>query len=1042
MAYKEVPQQIEFSKNEEEILNFWNQNEIFKKSIEARPQENIYRFYDGPPFATGTPHYGHILAGVIKDVVPRYWTMKGFRIERRFGWDCHGLPIEYEIDKAFGISGRAGVEKFGIKNYNNECRNIVLRYTKEWEQTVSRVGRWVDFKNDYKTMDSTFMESVWWVFKQLWEKGLVYEGYRVMPYSTAVATPLSNFEASSNYKEVQDPALTVLFNDTADANLYYLAWTTTPWTLPSNLALSVGPDIDYVKIESTKNGKHLVLAKSRLATYFKESSDYIVRDEFKGIALKDKTYKPLFNYFADQSAKGAFRILVGDHVTEGDGTGIVHTAPAFGEDDYNVCQKAGISLVMPVDDDGRFIAPVADYVGRHVKECDKDIIARLKSEEKLFRHDTISHNYPFCWRSDTPLIYRAVSSWFVNVEKIKSDLIKNNRETHWVPENLRDGRFGNWLENARDWNISRNRYWGNPLPLWKNTVTGKIICIGSIAELETLSGQKISDLHRESLDDIELKCDDGIYKRVPEVLDCWFESGAMPYAQLHYPFENQKVFEQGFPADFIAEGLDQTRGWFYTLSILGTALFNKIPFKNVIVNGMVLAEDGKKMSKRLKNYPDPNYILSTYGADALRLYLIQSPAVRAEDMRFSELGVKDIVRRILLKWWNSYSFFINYAVIDKWEPQAKEIRSDNILDNWIISRLQTLLKLIEDEMAVYHLYSVVPALLDFIDDLTNVYIRLNRKRFWTEEGTQDKEKAYATLHYVLLTLSKIMAPFTPFLAETMFQNIKYADDAESVHLCEFPLANSAKIDADLEHSVELMKRVLVMGRNIREKKNIKVKIPLKVMTIIQRDLDKVSRLKKLEDYIRDEINVKSIVYDVNEGAYIKLTAKANGAILGKRVGKKFGAINQAVARLSHEQILEIESGKPCVIEDEAIQSGEIVIYRQILGDSENIASDALVSIQLDTQVDESQIKEGLAREIVNRIQKLRKDSNFKLSDRIFIGYKGDSFLQNTINEHSAYIKDQTLGLEIVSDDVNNYPHTEETDIDGYSIVLGIKKVSE
>jgi isoleucyl-tRNA synthetase len=1040
MPFKEVNPQIKFAEEEEKILKFWQEQSIFKKSVEQRSVDNVFTFYDGPPFATGLPHYGHLLAGILKDIIPRYWTMKGKRIERRFGWDCHGLPVEYEIDKKLGISGAAGVKKFGIAKYNQECRSIVQRFTKEWEITVNRIGRWVDFENDYKTMDANFMESVWHVFKTLWDKGLVYKGHKVMPYSTAVATPLSNFEASSNYKEVQDPAITVAFKLLAHENTFILAWTTTPWTLPSNLALAVGKELAYVKVNDKASGRNFILGQSRLAHYYKKEDEYEVLESYSGDQLVDMAYEPLFPYFKERKDQGAFKVILSDHVTDGDGTGIVHMAPAFGEEDYNACQKLGIEIVLPIDEDGRFTDEVPDFKGRHVKEADKDIIAKLKAEDKLIKHETINHSYPFCWRSDTPLIYRAVSSWFVSVEKIKEDLIRNNKETHWVPENLRDGRFGNWLENARDWNISRNRFWGNPIPIWENEETGEYKCFGSIAELEEFTGQKFDDIHREYLDDVEVPAKDGkgVFKRIPEVLDCWFESGSMPYAQSHYPFENKEQFEQGFPADFIAEGLDQTRGWFYTLSVLGTALFNKTPFKNVVVNGMVLAEDGKKMSKRLKNYPDPTTVIDAHGADALRLYMIQSAAVRAEDLRFTEAGVKEIVRRILLKWWNAYTFFVSYAVIDKYEPKASDlkVKSDNILDQWILSRLQSLLATTEKEMEQYHLYNVVPALIDFIEDLTNIYIRFNRKRFWEDEG-EDKDAAYHTLYTVLHTLTTVMAPFTPFLAELMSQNLKLDGAKESVHLEDYPTASAEYIQKDLEESVAIMNRVVLMVRGIREKQNIKVKIPLKSLAIIHRHESMLKHLRVLESYLKEELNVREIKYLTNEDDFVELTAKGNGAMLGKRLGKKFGQINKAIQGISHEDIVKLEQGEMLEIAGETISKADVLIYRKAQKGHENVVSDAFITVELDTSLDEDQIHEGLAREVVNRIQKLRKTAGLNLSDRIHVEYQAECDLNKAIQKNLKYIMEQTLSLKFDAKDDPKGTDSEVCDVEKKKLVVSL-----
>ncbi|MBD3647077.1 MAG: isoleucine--tRNA ligase, partial [Pseudomonadales bacterium] len=631
-----------------------------------------------------------------------------------------------------GMSSQEAVEKLGIKVYNDECRKIVQRYTSEWEQTINRIGRWVDFENDYKTMEPWYMESVWWVFKQLWDKGLIYRGVKVVPFSTALGTVLSNFEIANNYQEVQDPAVTVLFK-LRDMDAWMSAWTTTPWTLPSNLALCVGADIEYVKVHDEDRDIDIIVAKERLEDFGK-GKKLTVKEEMPGKDLVGLKYEPLFDYFADLENEGAFTVVADDYVTTESGTGIVHQAPAFGEDDFRIMKSAGIdAIVCPVDMEGKFTDEVSDFHGQHVKDADKHIIRMLKEKGNLYHQDVIVHSYPFCPRSDTPIIYRTIDSWYVRVEQMRDQLIENNQHINWVPEHIKNGRMGNWLEGAIDWAISRNRYWGTPLPVWINDVTDNRICIGSIEELKTRTGVEVDDLHRENVDGLTFKVEgeDGTYRRIEEVLDCWFESGSMPYAQLHYPFENQSLFEKAFPAEYIAEGVDQTRGWFYTLIVLSTALFGEEPFKNVIVNGTVMAEDGQKMSKRLRNYTPPDELMETYCADALRLYLINSGLVRAEEQRFADGGVKDMVRRALLPWLNAFKFLHTYAEIDGWTPADKPVESRNIMDQWILSRLQSLKSNIAAEMEGYRLYNVVPALFEFIEDLTNWYIRLNRSRFWT-----------------------------------------------------------------------------------------------------------------------------------------------------------------------------------------------------------------------------------------------------------------------------------------------------------------------
>ncbi|NDG27070.1 MAG: isoleucine--tRNA ligase, partial [Proteobacteria bacterium] len=838
---KPVSPDVQFPKLEESILNFWRENNIIKKGLRMNEGSKSFLFYDGPPFATGLPHYGHLLAGTLKDIVPRYWAMKGHYVERRWGWDCHGLPVEFEMENELGLSGYRDVEKFGVAKFNDACRNIVQRYTKEWEEVVYRTGRWVDFENKYRTMDTPFMETVWWVLKQLWDKGLVFEGYRVMPYSWRIATPLSNFEASLNYKEVQDPALTCRFKSKKH-NRYFLAWTTTPWTLPSNLALAANKDVKYVEIEELSTHDHYVLAASRVGSYFKNAEEFKIVSEFSGLELENEAYEPLLPYFASKAQQGAFKIILGDHVTDSDGTGLVHTAPAFGEEDFEVAKKYQIPLVDPTDHEGRFTSDIPELAGVNIKEADKEIVKMLKAKGHIFRHETYVHNYPYCWRSDTPLMQKAISTWFVRLDPIKEKLMANNKKTHWVPEHLRDGRFGNWLENARDWNISRNRFWGTPIPVWRCTPEcGQIVCVGSIAELEKLSGKRLTDIHKHFVDEVLIPCQKckSSMKRIPEVLDCWFESGSMPYGQQHYPFENKEKFDAAFPADFIAEGIDQTRGWFYTLSVLSTALFDKPPFKNVIVNGLVLAEDGKKMSKRLKNYPDPKYMLDTYGADALRAYLMSSPASHAEDLRFSEAGVKEITRSVLLPLWNAYSFFTTYALADGWNPASSAVdlkKPTHPLDRWLLSRLQSLHASIEAKMQVYHLYEVVPEVIHFIDELTNWYIRLNRRRFWSEVKSTDKDFAYATLYYVLTDFCKVLAPILPFVTEEIYQNLKSGKDAkDSIHLCAYPEADSRLIHKDLEVQMALVQKVVYMGRTIRNTNKLKTRQPLQEFLVITKN---------------------------------------------------------------------------------------------------------------------------------------------------------------------------------------------------------------
>ena len=1045
--YSAVKPDVNLSKQEESILSFWKENKTFEQSLN-RPNAKTYSFYDGPPFATGLPHYGHLLAGVLKDIVPRYWTMKGYRVPRRFGWDCHGLPVEYEINKAHKIESRKDVLNMGVDKYNALCRSIVKRYSEEWKTTVNRVGRWVDMENPYFTMDVEFMQSVWWVFSELYKKSLIYEGYKVVPYSVGISTPLSNFEANLNYKMVQDPAVTVMFPVQGQDNTFLMAWTTTPWTLPSNLALAVGAEIEYVKVKDLASGKNLILAKNLLASNFKNpDQDVQIVAELKAQDLVGLKYKGIFNYFADKEKEGAFRVILADHVTTESGTGIVHMAPAFGEEDYFACAKSGIPMVNPVDDDGMFTSEVPDYKGKRVKEADKDIIADIKKMGLMFKVDNISHSYPYCYRSDTPLIYRAVSSWFVAVEKIKDELVAANKTTQWVPDHLRDGRFGNWLENARDWAISRNRFWGTPLPIWRNA-EGEVICISSKAELEKLSGKKIDDLHIDVVDKIEIPSPSGKsnLKRIEGVFDCWFESGSMPYAQWGFPNANVEEFKKAFPADFIAEGLDQTRGWFYTLMVIGTALFGQAPFKNVVVNGLVLAEDGRKMSKSLKNYPDPMEVLNKHGADALRLYLIDSPVVKGQELRFSEKAVFDVVRKILLRWWNSYSFFANYANIDGFVPKGDAKKSPNILDQWVLSRLNALIANTEKEMDAYRLYNVVPQLLEFIEDLTNTYIRFNRSHFWQEGMPEEKRFAYETLFEVLTTLSRLMAPFAPFMSEVTYKNLSQVltNKKDSVHLENFPVADLTMLRPELEEAVKAMDALVALGRNHREKIQVKAKIPLREIKIIHRNPVVLETLKKFEAYFVDELNFRKVSYDSNEDAYVQISAKAHFPSLGKRLGPKMKAVAAGIAALKLADLLKLESGASVMVEGEEIFLSDVEIRRAAKGDNANLATHQIVSIEVDPTVTEEQIREGLVREVMRKIQAARKNADLRLDAKIDLHLACDSSLLEAVNAHKEMLMSETLTAKLTTleaDKAVKGSHTEEIDLDGAVLKIGLSVVS-
>ncbi|MBF0239512.1 MAG: isoleucine--tRNA ligase [SAR324 cluster bacterium] len=1038
---KEVSSKVSFPDQENSIRTFWQENQIFKKSVEQRPNDKQFVFYDGPPFATGLPHYGHLLAGTIKDVIPRYKTMKGFRVERRFGWDCHGLPVEFEMEKKLNLNGRSEIEKFGIDRFNEECRSIVLRYTNEWRSTVERMGRWVDFDNDYKTMDRSFMETVWWVFNQLWKKGWIYEGFKVLPYSWRVSTPVSNFEANLNYKDVQDPSVTLRFKVLDEENAWFLAWTTTPWTLPSNLALCVGPVLPYVKLLEKSSQSVYYLCKTRIPTYFEEGT-FEILDEFPGTALEGRRYEPLFTFAQGKiDTQQTWRILSDGYVSDDSGTGIVHQAPAFGEDDLRICQKAGLPVFDPVDSEGNFREFMGFIAGINIKEADKLIIRQLKTDNRLFRQETLQHSYPFCWRTDTPLIYKAISTWFVNVEAIKELMVANNQQINWTPGHIKDGRFGKWLENARDWAISRNRFWGTPLPIWKNE-DGELLCFGSVSELEQACGKKIDDLHKHFIDDVVIERNGKTYRRVPEVLDCWFESGSMPYAQQHYPFERKDVFENNFPADFICEGLDQTRGWFYTLLVISTALFDKPAFRNVIVNGLVLAEDGKKMSKSLKNYPDPNHMLDSYGADAIRLYMLNSVAVKADDLKFSEKGVLETVRSILLPLWNSLSFLTTYAKIDGWQPTPENLRIplNNPLDRWIRSRLHALIEDVGNAMDQYDLNRAVSPLVGFIDLLTNWYIRRSRRRFWKAGQGNDKLEAYATLYLTLIELSKMIAPFTPFLAESIYQNLKSDTETESVHLCEFPAYQPEFRDHGLEKKMDLILSSVSMGRALRSKHQLKIRQPLPRIFLITRDAKAQEILKDLSELITDELNIKEVVITTNEEELVHLSAKPNFRVLGPKLGKKMNQAGQQIANFDLATIQKLMTGQEVSItlDNEAINlsQDDVLIHRQ---EKEGllVLTENNLTVALDTNLNEELLNEGYARELINKIQNMRKTQELDVMNRIEVVIQTSAILEKALSHYHEFIKSETLASNLESGSVE---HGTEWDINGELCTVSIKSV--
>ena len=1017
--FKAVSGTSEFPSIEESNLAFWEQNGIFEKSLQNRKGNPEFLFYDGPPFATGLPHYGHILAGTIKDVIPRYQTMRGKYCERTFGWDCHGLPVEYEMEKQLKLSGKKEIEDYGIGKFNEACRGIVLRYTSEWETIVKRMGRWVDFRNGYRTMDMKYMESIWWVFRQLWDKGLIYEANRIQPYCPSCSSPLSNFEVNQGGREAPVPAITVRFRLKDEPGTSVLAWTTKPWTLPSNMALAMGPEIDYVKV---KDGDDMfILAESRLHVYYRTESMPEILARFKGSEMAGRRYVPLFPFFADMEADGAFRIIAADFVDAGEGTGIAPVAPGFGEDDAVAGAANGVPCVCPIDAECRFTDDVPDYAGCYVKDADAEIIGRLRSEGKLVHCGIVMRFSPQCLRDDTPLIYRAVSSWFIRIDPIREKMVRANSEMNWVPSHIRNGRFGKWLESARDWAISRNRCWGCPMPVWRNTVTGETVCVGSVAELEKLTGMKVTDIHKHSVDGLTITTEKGtVLRRVPEILDCWFESGSMPFAQKHYPFEDREHFEECFPADFIAEGQDQIHRCFYTLTVLSGALFDKPPAKHVVVNGMVLAEDGQKMSRRLRGSLDPMRIVNTYGADSLRLVLLGSQVVRAEDLKFSESAVKEAMLSVVLPFRNAFSFFTTYANADGWEPApgspAAPEHPSNPLDRWILSRLADMVLEIRTNMDQYQIQPAVNRFESFVEDLTNWYIRLSRRRFRKSGDARDKAEAYATLYYVLVTFTKAAAPFIPFITEEIYRSLRTEDMPESVHLCDFPEPELFRRDERLERQNSLAQEAVSLGRFLRAQRSLKVRQPLARAVLFSIDPEVRELLALSENVIADELNVKRIEIFGDEELLVHLSAKANFRNLAPRLGSKMKAFADEIAGLSSHVIFSIMEGTPYELKLEdgshcLLGAPDIVVNRDERPGF-CVAADTSLTVALETRLNDELLAEGYARELVSRIQSIRKDMGLRVSDRIAVRVTAGRDLLDDLESGRGRICAETLASSL------------------------------
>lgn len=1208
------------------MLEFWEKENIFEKSVENRRKQGArkYVFFDGPPFANGLPHYGHILANALKDAVTRYWTMKGYFVPRVNGWDCHGLPVEYEIEKELKLSGRKDIEKMGVAKFNTECRKSVFRYTEEWEKLLKRIARWVDFEHSYATLENEYMESIWWVFNEIWKKKMVYQGYKSMHVCPRCETPLSNFEVTLGYKDVADLSVTVKLELVDEPGTYFLAWTTTPWSLLSTMGLSIHPDLDYVKVK-TEDGRYYYVAEKRLETVFQGIGEYTVVEKMKGKKLVGKSYHHLFNYY-DQVPEiidngNVFHTFLGDYVSDEDGTGIVTINGSYGDIDFEAAKKNGLPVFVDVQMNGHFGEHAGEFKGMFIKESEPKIADYLKKKGLLFRKDPIRHSYPHCWRCDTPLMNYATKAWFVRVTEIKDQLLKNNQKIRWVPEHIKDGRFGKWLENVRDWNISRNRFWGCPIPVWECADCGSQKAVSSIKELrenslggntyifvrhgqaennllgilnsdpkkvlhltqkgkdqihataKLLKKEKIDlvfaspfartketaeilteqtgleitfdqhlvehqmgnfdgqpektfpqqfqsleeryskrlpdcesfkdveerlfkfldflqrkysdktilivthgnvvraalrlfgekniketfesipaqgsmtkiysgklpirdgnlDLHKPYIDDIQLKCEScgKAMKRIPEVFDCWFESGAMPYAQLHYPFENKEEFEQNFPAHFIAEGLDQTRGWFYTLHVLATILFNTPAFKNVIVNGILLAANGEKLSKRKKNYPDPTKLFETHGADSTRLFLYASNAAVGEDVRFSERHVEEIVKKFTLTMWNTYSFFVTYAKIDNWTPEKKSSKSKNKLDLWILSELNNLVREITKHMDEYDLTKATRPLLSFADNLSNWYVRRSRRRFWKSESDVDKNDAYSTLYTVLLTVSKLIAPFMPATADSIYKNLTAH---QSVHLEDWPKANPKLIDALLMKENSLVRKIVTLGHSIRSKKNVKVRQPLAKLQVV---LDSKTQQKMLREYlsvIAEELNVKKVEFLDDASAVAKPMFMPNAKIIGPKYGNKV----QEIFKAAREGNFELLKNGKVKIGDVTLGTDEGTLGYQGK-EGFDVASEGGLTVSLDTTISQELLEEGYVREIIRNIQEMRKDAGYHVADRIYVYISAPKPLEGVVTRYTDLIKRETLALEIQEGGDFEWDRETEMELDGTKVKLGLRK---
>ena len=1035
--YKKVSTGLDFAQRELEVLKYWKENKIFEQT--AAKGDKSFSFYDGPPTANGKPHIGHVLTRSIKDLIPRYKVMKGYKVLRKAGWDTHGLPVELEVEKLLGIDGKQQIEKYGIEPFISKCKESVWKYKKEWEELSDRVAYWADMKNPYVTYDNNYIESEWWALKTIYEKGLLYKGFKIVPYCPRCGTALSSHEVAQGYKDVKEKSAVAKFRVVGSDNTYFLAWTTTPWTLPSNVALCMNAQFDYALIES--NGERYILAKELIGKHFEEGT-YTVLDVKKGKDYEYTRYMPLFDFAHPEG--DCYYVTNADYVTLTDGTGIVHIAPAFGEEDANVGRRYNLPLLQLVGEDGKFVAGCGELTDVFCKQADKLILRQMKENGTLFKELMYEHSYPHCWRCDTPLIYYARKSWFIKMTAVRDKLLKVNSTINWIPPTIGSGRMGNFLENVIDWGISRDRYWGTPLPVWVCDKCGKVHVVGSRQELSDLSGcDKDIELHRPFIDKVTWKCEcGGTMHRTPEVIDCWFDSGSMPYAQFHYPFENKELFEKNFPADFISEAVDQTRGWFYTLIAISTLLFEKAPFRNCIVLGLVGDEHGVKMSKHKGNVVDPWDSFNKQGADAVRWYFYTASAPWLPS-RFYDEAVSETQRRFLGTLWNTYAFFVLYADIDNFDPSLYKLEDCklSVMDKWILSELNQLIKTVDKGLENYEIVDSARAIEKFTDMLSNWYVRRCRERYWGSEWTEDKQAAYMTLYTVLTTLAKVAAPFVPFISESIYLNLVpefFPDAPKSVHLCDFPVADEKAIDLKLNSDMEHVLDIVVLGRSARNSANVKNRQPLSEMYVVDEEVT-----PEMAEVICDELNVKKLLTAQDISQFARYEVKPQLRTLGPKYGKLIGAIRQRLADLGDEATVlvnTVNEGKTYTLDVEGRQvqlTADDLLISSANAEGYCVASDHGVTVVLNTVLTDDLVEEGLEREIVSKIQTMRKESGFVVTDHIEINYKAEDKLNAVFERFASEIMKDTLADSLTAGDGGQF--VKQWDVNGLPLTLGLTK---